>query len=224
MNLKARLGIATVAGIAAVALPAMVSMRSQALENSPIPPATAVEASKGTRDVAVLAGGCFWGVEAVFEHVKGVIDVRSGFAGGAAGSGNYSQVSGGRTGHAEAVRIVYDPRIVSYADLMRIFFAVAHDPTEVDRQGPDVGPQYRSAIFPLSPAQARMARSYISQLTKAKAFDRPIATRIESGKFFEAEAYHQDFMQRNPSHPYVVIHDKPKLAALKRQFPASWKG
>ena len=224
MNLKARLGIATVAGIAAVALPAMVSMRGQARDSSLIPAAAVAAPAKGVRDVAVLAGGCFWGVEAVYEHVKGVVDVRSGFAGGDSKSSHYSQVSGGRTGHAEAVRIVYDPRIVSYADLLRIFFAIAHDPTEVDRQGPDVGPQYRSAIFPQSPAQARAAQAYIVQLSKTKAFDRPIATRVENGKFYEAEAYHQDFMRRNPNHPYIVIHDRPKLAALKRQFPASWKG
>ena len=223
MNLKARLGIATVAGVVAVAVPAMVSMRGQAAASKAIPAATVAEAAQGGRDIAVLAGGCFWGVEAVYEHVRGVVDVRSGFAGGDAKSGNYSEVSGGRTGHAEAVRIVYDPRVVSYADLLRIFFAVAHDPTEVNRQGPDVGPQYRSAVFPQSPAQARTANAYIAQLNKAKAFNRPIATRVEKGKFYEAEAYHQDFMRRNPNHPYILIHDRPKLVALKRQFPASWK-
>ena len=223
MKGPARFGIAIAAGLAAVALPAMVSMRGEARESSAIPAAALVTPVKGTRAVAVLAGGCFWGVEAVFEHVKGVVDVRSGFAGGDSSSSNYSKVSSGRTGHAEVVRIVYDPRAVSYSDLLRIFFAVAHDPTEVNRQGPDVGPQYRSAIFPQSPDQARVARAYIAQLAKAKSFDRPIATRIESGRFYEADSYHQDFMRRNPNHPYIVIHDRPKLAALKRQFPASWK-
>jgi peptide-methionine (S)-S-oxide reductase len=223
MKLNARLGIAILGGLAAVILPLVVSMRGEARESGAIPAAAVVAPARGSRDVAVLAGGCFWGVEAVFEHVKGVIDVRSGFAGGDAKSGKYSQVSGGRTGHAEAVRIVYDPRTVSYADLLRIFFAVAHDPTEVNRQGPDVGPQYRSAIFPQSETQARVARAYIAQLDGAKAFKRPIATRLESGRYYDAEAYHQDFMRRNPNHPYIVIHDRPKLAALKRHFPASWK-
>lgn len=224
MNVRARLGIAAVAGVVAISLPLLVSMRGEARDSSAIPAAAVAAPTKGPRDVAILAGGCFWGVEAVFEHVKGVIDVRSGFAGGDAKSGKYSQVSGGGTGHAEVVRIVYDPRTVSYSDLLRIFFAVAHDPTEVNRQGPDVGPQYRSAIFPQSQAQARVARAYIAQLNEAKSFKRPIATHIESGRFYQAEAYHQDFMRRNPNHPYIVIHDRPKLAALKRQFPASWKG
>jgi len=224
MNVRARLSIAVLAGLAAVALPLMVSMRGEARESITVPPAAVAPPTKGSRDVAVLAGGCFWGVEAVFEHVKGVIDVRSGFAGGDSKSSNYSKVSSGRTSHAEAVRIIYDPRTVSYSDLLRIFFAVAHDPTEINRQGPDVGPQYRSAIFPQSEFQVRVARAYIAQLTEAKSFNRPIATRIENGRFFDAEAYHQDFMRRNPNHPYIVIHDRPKLAALKRQFPASWKG
>lgn len=223
MNHRARLSIAAVAGLAAVLLTLLVSMRGEARESSVIPAAAVAAPAKGTREVAVLAGGCFWGVEAVFEHVKGVIDVQSGFAGGNAKSADYSDVSGGRTGHAEAVRIVYDPRIVGYSDLLRIFFAVAHDPTQVNRQGPDVGPQYRSAIFPQSQPQTRVAHAYIDQLNRAKTLKRPIATRIEGGRFYVAEAYHQDFMRRNPNHPYIVIHDRPKLSALKRQFPASWK-
>ncbi|HXG80903.1 MAG TPA: peptide-methionine (S)-S-oxide reductase MsrA, partial [Sphingomicrobium sp.] len=185
-----------------------------------LPAPALVEPAKGPREVAVLAGGCFWGVEAVFEHVKGVADVRSGYAGRSA-SVNYGNV--GASGSAEAVRITFDPRTISYGELLRIFFSVAHDPTQVNRQGPDVGPQYRSAIFPQSPAQDRAARAYIAQLGKSGAFKRPIATRIEQGRFVEAERYHQDFMARNPAHPYVVIHDRPKLAALKRQFPARWK-
>jgi peptide-methionine (S)-S-oxide reductase len=224
MTRTLKLGLVTAAAVAAVALPAAVTMRNAGEGAAAVPPAALVEPAKGARDVAVLAGGCFWGVEAVYEHVKGVIDVRSGFAGGEARSADYATVSSGRTRHAEAVRIVYDPRVVSYGDLLRIFFAVAHDPTQVNRQGPDVGPQYRSAIFPQTPAQARVASAYIGQLQKARAFPRPIATKIEQGRFAEAEAYHQDFMRRNPAHPYIVIHDKPKLATLKRQFPASWKG
>ena len=185
--------------------------------------ATAAPAAAQTRETAVLAGGCFWGVEAVFEHVKGVESVVSGYAGGSAQDANYRAVSSERTGHAEAVRITFDPGQISYARLLQVYFTVAHDPTQVNRQGPDTGPSYRSAIFPQSPAQARIARSMIARLGQAKAFDRPIATRIESGRFFPAEAVHQDFVRRNPAHGYVVVHDRPKLAALKRRYPRLWK-
>jgi len=218
-----KLGLAAIAAVAAVALPAMVTMRDEA-EDAVVPPAALVEPAKGDREVAVLAGGCFWGVEAVYEHVQGVTDVRSGYAGGNISRGNYAAVSAGGTGNAEAVRIVFDPRKVSYAELLRILFSVVADPTQVNRQGPDVGPQYRTAIFPQSPAQAQVARAYLAQLGKSGIFKKPIATRIESGRFVEAEPYHQDFMRRNPAHPYIVVHDRPKLAALKRQFPAQWKG
>lgn len=224
MTQRAKFGISAIAIAAAIGLPALVSWSRSAEAASNVPPAALVEPAKGNREVAVLAGGCFWGVEAVYEHVRGVSDVRSGFAGGKGAAASYEQVSQGTTGKAEAVRITFDPTKVSYADLLRIFFAVAHDPTQVNRQGPDVGPQYRSAVFPQSPAQTRVAKAYIAQLQNAHVFKRPIATRIEAGRFVEAEAYHQDFMARNPGHPYVVVHDRPKLAALKRQFPASWKG
>lgn len=224
MTTRAKLGISLAAAIAAVGLPALLSWSRSAEAASNVPPAALVEPAKGRQEVAVLAGGCFWGVEAVYEHVRGVADVTSGFAGMKAAGANYEKVSTGTTGNAEAVRITFDPTKVSYADLLRIFFAIAHNPTEVNRQGPDVGPQYRSAVFPQSPAQARVAKAYIAQLGKARVFQQPIATRIESGRFVAAEAYHQDFMARNPAHPYIVIHDRPKLAQLKRQFPASWKG
>jgi peptide-methionine (S)-S-oxide reductase len=171
-------------------------------------------------DTAVLAGGCFWGMEAVFEHVKGVQNVVSGYAGGAAGDASYGKVSSERTGHAEAIRISFDPRQVSYAQLLRIYFSVAHDPTQVNRQGPDVGPSYRSAIFPQNPEQRRLAESFVTQLRAAK---KPIATRIEGGPFYPAEASHQDFVRRNPLHPYVVVNDRPKLAKLKRTYPQYWK-
>ncbi len=223
MTTRAKLGVSLAAAIAAVGLPALLSWSRSAEAASNVPPAALVEPAKGRQEVAVLAGGCFWGVEAVYEHVKGVTGVTSGYAGVKAAGANYEKVSSGATGNAEAVRITFDPTKVSFADLLRIFFAVAHDPTEVNRQGPDVGPQYRSAIFPQSPAQARVAKAYIAQLGKARVFPKPIATRIESGRFVDAEAYHQDFMARNPAHPYIVIHDRPKLAELKRQFPASWK-
>jgi peptide-methionine (S)-S-oxide reductase len=184
-----------------------------------IPPSTTDVAPGAGNQVAVLAGGCFWGVEAVFEQVKGVNAVTSGYAGGTKATATYSQVSTERTGHAEAVRIVYDPRVVSYATLLRVYFAVAHDPTQLNRQGPDVGPSYRSAIFPQNPGQARVARAYIAQLGKADAYGRPIVTTVEAGAFHLAEAAHQDFARRNPNHPYIVRWDKPKIAALRAAFP-----
>lgn len=174
-------------------------------------------------ETAVLAGGCFWGMEAVFEHVKGVKDVVSGYAGGNAADASYDAVSSERTGHAEAVRIAYDPRQVSYAQLLQVFFAVAHDPTQVNRQGPDEGPSYRSAIFPKSAAQARQARTFIARLGAAKVYKRPIATRIESGGFYPAEAYHQDFARKHPYYPYIVVNDRPKVAALKAKYPSLFK-
>jgi peptide-methionine (S)-S-oxide reductase len=171
-------------------------------------------------ETAVLAGGCFWGLEAMFEHVKGVQDVVSGYAGGSRADATYDKVSAERTGHAEAVRITYDPDKISYARLLHIYATVAHDPTQLDRQGPDVGRSYRSAIFPQSKAQDAAARAFVARLKQS----RPVVTRIESGAFYPAEAYHQDFARKNPFHPYIITHDKPKVAALKRQFPALYKG
>jgi peptide-methionine (S)-S-oxide reductase len=168
----------------------------------------------------VLAGGCFWGMEAVFEHLKGVSNVTSGYAGGSSRDANYDRVSSERTGHAEAIRIRFDARTISYADLLRVYFSVAHDPTQVNRQGPDIGPSYRSAIFPQNAAQRKVAASFINQL---RSRGNRIATRIESGPFFEAEGYHQNFVRRNPMHPYVVVNDRPKLAKLKRVYPQFWK-
>ena len=183
-------------------------------------PAPAIDVPAGAGlETAVLAGGCFWGVEGVFEHVKGVRNVVSGYAGGTAADATYAKVSSERTGHAEAVRITYDPRIVSYGTLLRIYFSVAHDPTQLNRQGPDHGPSYRSAIFPQSVAQVRVANAYIKQLTAARAFAKPIVTRLEPGKFYDAERPHQDFMKRNPMHPYILAHDVAKVAALKRAMP-----
>jgi peptide-methionine (S)-S-oxide reductase len=175
--------------------------------------------AKTTTETAVLAGGCFWGMEGVFEHVKGVTNVVSGYAGGASADAIYEKVSTERTGHAEAVRINFDPGQVSYAQLLKIYFSVAHDPTQVNRQGPDVGPSYRSAIFPQNGTQRQIATSFIAQLRTKN----PIATRIESGPFFPAEAYHQDFMRRNPLYPYIVVNDRPKLAKLKKAYPQYWK-
>ena len=171
-------------------------------------------------ETAVLAGGCFWGMEAVFEHVKGVTGVVSGYAGGSKADATYDKVSSERTGHAEAVRITFDPDKISYGRLLQIYATVAHDPTQLNRQGPDVGRSYRSAIFPQSKAQAAAARAFIARLKQT----RPVVTRIESGTFYPAEAYHQDFARKNPLHPYILAHDRPKVAALKRSFPALYKG
>ena len=174
-------------------------------------------------ETAVLAGGCFWGMESVFEHVKGVKDVVSGYAGGGAKDANYDAVSSESTGHAEAVKITYDPSQISYAQLLQIYFTVAHDPTQVNRQDPDVGPSYRSAIFPQSPQQAAFAKAFMARLDGAHLFKAPIATKIESGPFYPAEAYHQDFARRHPSYPYIVVNDRPKVVALQKKFPAFYK-
>lgn len=171
------------------------------------------------QQVAILAGGCFWGMEAVFERLKGVNNVVSGYAGGARKDATYERVSSERTGHAEAVRISYDPKVISYGTLLRVHFSVAHDPTQLNRQGPDVGPSYRSAIFPQSDVQQRVARAYIAQLSARRAFPKPVVTRIERGPFFAAEPYHQDFMRRNPRHPYILVHDVPKVRALRQLMP-----
>jgi peptide-methionine (S)-S-oxide reductase len=174
-------------------------------------------------ETAVLAGGCFWGMELVFEHVKGVTDVVSGYAGGSARDANYEAVSSERTPHAEAVRITYDPSQVSYARLLQVFFAVAHDPTEVNRQGPDEGPSYRSAIFPQNADQTRQAKMFIARLNASHVFKRPIATKIESGGFYPAESYHQDYARKHPFYPYIVVNDRPKVAALKAKYPSLFK-
>ena len=172
---------------------------------------------------AVLAGGCFWGMEAVFEHVKGVTNVVAGYAGGSAADASYDKVSSEETGHAEAVKVTFDPSKVSYAQLLQVYFTVAHDPTEVNRQGPDTGRSYRSAIFPQSAEQERFARAFIARLNGAHIFKRAIATKIEHGGFYPAEAYHQHFYDKNPDYPYIVINDKPKVAALQKRFPSLWK-
>ncbi len=170
---------------------------------------------------AVLAGGCFWGVEGVFEHVKGVTRVASGYAGGQADTATYGQVSSGRTGHAESVRILYDPARISYGQLLKVFFSVAHDPTELNRQGPDTGTQYRSAIFYADADQKRVADDYIAQLQRARVFPRPIVTQVVPLKgFYDAEAYHQNYLDRHPNQPYIVINDLPKIAALQRLLPS----
>lgn len=189
---------------------------------TPLPdPATDVPkaAAKG-QATAVFAGGCFWGVDAVFKHVKGVTSATSGYSGGASKTAHYELVGTGATGHAEAVQVVYDPSQVSYGQLLRVFFSVAHDPTQLNRQGPDVGTQYRSAIFYADPEQQRVAKAYIAQLQEAKAFSRPIVTEVAPlSAFYAAEDYHQDYLAHHPENMYIVINDLPKLDQLRKQFP-----
>jgi peptide-methionine (S)-S-oxide reductase len=197
------------------------SMATGAIPNptTDIPKATA----KGEQ-VAVLAGGCFWGMEAVFEHLNGVSNVVSGFSGDSAATANYPRVSTGQTKQAEAVQITYDPSQITYGQLLRVYFSVAHDPTEVNRQGPDEGPQYRSAIFFANDKQKQVAQAYIQQLNKAKSFKKPIATQlVPLDKFYAAEEHHQNFITRNPSYPYVVAHDLPKIKQLQKLFPTMYK-
>ena len=183
-------------------------------------PAVDIQMSDATSAVAVLAGGCFWGVQGVYQHIKGVTSAVSGYAGGEKKTAEYEIVSGGRTGHAESVQVTFDPRDISYGRLLQIFFSVVHDPTELNRQGPDTGTQYRSAIFPANAEQANVARAYISQLNDAHAFKKPIVTRVEPDRaFYPAEGYHQDFLTRNPTYPYIAINDLPKIDDLKRVFP-----
>lgn len=177
-----------------------------------------------TEQTAVFAGGCFWGVDAVFKHVRGVSEVESGYAGGSAATANYDQVSNGNTGHAEAVRVRFDPAKVSFQQLLHVFVSVAHDPTQLNRQGPDVGNQYRSAIFYTSPEQQKSAQSYIRQLTAARAFPTPIVTQVVPlQQFYPAEDYHQNYLALHPDQPYIVIHDMPKLEQLRKQFPALYQ-
>jgi peptide-methionine (S)-S-oxide reductase len=183
-------------------------------------PATDVTAAGKGKEKAVFSGGCFWGVDAVFKHVKGVTNVVSGYSGGSKATAEYETVSTGTTGHAESVEVTFDPSQVTYGQLLKVFFAVAHDPTELNRQGPDTGTQYRSSIFYMNEDQKRVAEAYIQQLDAAHVFKRPIVTKVvQFQAFYPAEAYHQNFLARNPTYPYIVYNDLPKLEALKKQFP-----
>jgi len=186
----------------------------------PNPAVDAELATSKSEQTAVVAGGCFWGIQAVFQHVKGVIRATSGYSGGAANTAEYELVSNGNTGHAESVKIAYDPSQITYGQLLRVFFSVAHDPTELNRQGPDTGNQYRSSIFYANDEQKRIAEAYIAQLEKAKVFPRPIVTQVVPLKaFYPAEAYHQDYAAHHPDNPYIVYNDAPKVAHLQQQFP-----
>ena len=189
------------------------------------PPAIDEQVSSSSDRFAVLAGGCFWGIEAVFEHVKGVKKATSGYSGGTAGAAHYDIVSTGKTGHAESVQIVYDPSQVTYGQLLQVFFSVAHDPTQLNRQGPDEGPQYRSAIFYASPEQQRIAQAYIDQLNKAKVFGKRIVTElVQLDVFYPAEAAHQDYAAHHPTDLYIVINDAPKVERLRQQFAQMYRG
>jgi peptide-methionine (S)-S-oxide reductase len=191
-------------------------------ETAVLVPAARVDSKKapGKSQTAVLAGGCFWGVEGVYEHVRGVRKVLSGYAGGEKSTAEYHAVGSGRTGHAESVKITFDPQEISYGEILRIFFSVAHDPTQLNRQGPDTGPEYRSVIFYADDAQRDIAKAYIGQLNGSGVFQRPIVTRVDPLEgFYPAESYHQDFIARNPKYPYVVINDLPKIRNLKQEFP-----
>ena len=202
-----------------------VASRSTAEEARVLPtPAIDAQANGKTSEVAVIAGGCFWGVQGVFQHVDGVTSAVSGYAGGEKATAHYEMTSSGSTGHAESVQITFDPRKISYGRILQVYFSVAHDPTELNRQGPDEGTQYRSKIFPMNDEQARVAKAYIAELNSAHVFGAPVATTIEPGKtFYRAEDYHQDFLAKNPGYPYIVFNDLPKIANLKRLFPALYR-
>jgi peptide-methionine (S)-S-oxide reductase len=218
------LGLVALAGAAACVAIGAVPLATQEKGRAVPAPAVDEPAGASTSETAVFAGGCFWGVQGVYQHVKGVTKAVSGYAGGAKKTASYDDVSGGETGHAESVQVTFDPREVSYGTLLQVFFSVAHDPTQRNRQGPDVGTQYRSAIFPANAEQARVAKAYIAQLDQARVFEAPIATTIEMDRpFFAAEDYHQDYLTRHPSQPYIVYNDLPKIAELQRLHPALYR-
>jgi len=210
----------------AVVTPFAVLARGTSARPLSVPAPAEVSRPRGgaALQTVVLAGGCFWGIEAVYEHIKGVTDVVSGYAGGSKAQADYETVSSGTTGHAEAVRVTFDPAQVSLEKLLQVFFSVAHDPTQLNRQGPDIGPQYRSAIFFANEEQSRLAKAYIDQLTKSKVYPRPIVTQLTKlDGFYLAEDYHQDFAEKNPTYPYIVYHDRPKVENLKQQFPELYR-
>jgi len=222
MTHRAALLFSTVLATALVFAP----LAAQAEPAVTIPPQAAEQPAPSTGlETAVLAGGCFWGIQAVYQHVKGVTNAVSGYAGGAQKDALYETVSSGRTGHAEAVQVIFDPKQISYGKILQIYFSVAHDPTQLNRQGPDTGPQYRSEIFPQSEAQAKIAKAYIAQLDAAKAYKRPIVTKTYSMKtpFYAAEAYHQDYAIKHPYQPYIAINDAPKVENMSKLFPDVWR-
>jgi peptide-methionine (S)-S-oxide reductase len=214
---------ATVTVLAGIAVAAFMLASVAKGAGAPLPSPLTDESPSGAvrSERVVFAGGCFWGIQAVFEHINGVTKATAGYSGGSVKNPSYEEVSSGTTGNAESVEVVYDPAKITFGQLMRVFFSVALDPTELNRQGPDQGTQYRSVIFYETPEQQRLAQAYIQQLTEAKAFPRPIVTQVVPFKaFYRAEEYHQDFLMHNPDNPYIVINDLPKLSNLKKEFPA----
>jgi peptide-methionine (S)-S-oxide reductase len=215
-----------IVGAALLAITGLAVVSRSDAETATVVPPPAVDETNATAttEVAVLAGGCFWGVQGVFQHVAGVSGAVSGYAGGNATTAHYEEVGTGETGHAESVRITFDPRRISYGRILQIYFSVAHDPTELNYQGPDRGTQYRSTIFPVTDEQARIARAYIAQLNQAHTFHASAVTTIEAGRtFYPAEAYHQDFLTLHPSNPYIVSYDLPKIGELQRMFPDRYR-
>ena len=213
-------GLILMLSVAATARPGASASRHASPGDAVDPPAVVPDDVQ----TVVFAGGCFWGVQGVFEHVRGVVDATSGYAGGSAGTSTYGQVETGRTGHAESVEVRYDPSSVAFDQLLDVFFTVAHDPTQVNRQGPDVGPQYRSAVWTTTPEQAEAVRAYVARLTDAHTFSRPIVTEVGPlDGFFVAETYHQDYLREHTRQPYIVINDLPKLDHLRRAFPELWR-
>jgi peptide-methionine (S)-S-oxide reductase len=220
------MNVVAIGAVMAVALGAVLVRLPAHAQDTRVLPAPAVDmpAGPGGLQTVVLSGGCFWGVQGVFEHVKGVDKAVAGYAGGAQDTADYDSVSTGSTGHAESVQVTFDPKQISYGHVLQIFFSVVLDPTEVNHQGPDDGTQYRSEVFATSADQARVAKAYIAQLGVQKLFDKPIATRVDMlPAFYAAEGYHQDFLVRHPDYPYIVFNDMPKVAALKAAFPGDYR-
>ena len=223
---KLRVSVTLVVLVVALGLGVAFADAAWAAEKAVVIPAPAVDSPKvsASPQTAVIAAGCFWGVQGVYQHVRGVQRALSGYSGGTKATADYDAVSRGSTGHAESVEIRFDPKEISYGEILQIYFSVVHDPTQLDRQGPDVGTQYRSSIFYTNDSQKRIAQAYIAQLTKAKAFRREVVTRVDPLKdFYAAEDYHQDFLINNPSYPYIVIHDLPKIASFKKLFPGRYR-
>lgn len=220
-----RIKVAGVVAALAISAAAGLSVARSSAEEAVAIPAPAMDPPAGAGlETAVLAGGCFWGVQGVFQHLEGVTQAMSGYAGGDKSTAQYETVGSGATGHAEAVRVTFDPKKVSYGKILQVYFSVAHDPTQLNRQGPDRGTQYRSAIFPAGAEQAKVAKAYIAQLNRARVYDAAIVTKIEPGKaFYPAEAYHQDYLTLHPNQPYIAINDLPKVEALKKLFPESYR-
>jgi len=222
LRVSVRLGVLVVA----LGLGVAFADAAWAAEKAVVIPAPAVDSPKvsASPQTAVIAAGCFWGVQGVYQHVRGVQRALSGYSGGTKATADYDAVSRGSTGHAESVEIRFDPKEISYGEILQIYFSVVHDPTQLNRQGPDTGPQYRSNIFYVDESQKRIAEAYIAQLNNAKLFSRSIVTRVDPlNGFYPAEAYHQDFLLRNPTYPYIVIHDLPKIGQLKKVFPARYR-